>query len=703
MRFWPRRPTPVATGVSLDDDGVLLDADAALEDERDDGLDRVLFSDRLAHQIKRARAKTGLVVALIGPWGSGKTTVLGWVQKRLEEGQPKDDPSRVVVRFNPWLVSGSEQLVSQFVSELAVALPRRAGERRAADAAARLHRYARALQILEGAPGVGWMFGTGGALLNEIGRRRHETPETVFEQREQVCKALEALGLHVVVVIDDVDRLEDTEIRDLMRMVKLVGDFPNVTYLLAFDREPVLSALSVGQADGGQYLEKIVQIEYRLPEPRPEKLDLLLRAGLKREIPGHVLESDRWETVYTKIVLPLVSRPRHVRRLANALPLELDQAGDEVNPIDVVALTALQVLLPKFYDELRQLTEDLTPRFTQFLGWTKDEIKQASAARLTQAAERSGNPDVARTVYELLFPAAQAVQSDVYYSDEPSEWRADQRVAERDVLERFFTGTLPDDAVTVADVRAALEGFAEGPVALAAVFDYQPAEKIPALVQRVRAQAREIPAESIVPCLPVLDAQIARISDFTAGLSSPGDFVRFLIRDLVERFPEGSARDSVVEQRFEMAPSLTEKFTWLRSIGAWEDGGGNFASPETSQKLRERLAGEVLEAGVETLLKEEHPAWLLRTAEDDGGSDASDRVGTLIGDGRLLPAYLGGFLVLTTSADYQLQFDELERRQGRTRLVEAAEHVDLTSLKDEERWRVLQLREHYDGRGPLDS
>ncbi len=623
------------------------------------------------------------------------------VESRLTESQPEDEPTRVVVPFNPWLVSGSEQLVSQFVAELAVALPRALGWSRGAKAGDRLQRYAGGLQTLERAPGVGWMFQVAGAVLNEAGRRVDDSPATVFDEREQACQALKELDVHVVVLVDDVDRLQPGEIQDLMRMIKLVGDFPNVTYLLAFDRKVVRCALSAEGTDGSEYLEKIVQIEYRLPEPPPEMLEKLLIKGLNRAVgtlPDRQLASDRWEAVYTEIVRPLVSRPRHVLRFTNALPLALDLAGEEINKVDVIALTALQALSPGFHGQILALREDLTRRAGNLLMLRKDdEVQQASAARLNKAAETSGIPVIAHAIYRHLFPASMAALSNTYL-DEQARWQAERRVADSEVFDTYFTATLPTGAVSVVEVREAVDAFAHEPDTLAAVLNAQPAEKIPDLLQRIWGHVDEISLRDIDQSLPVLDAQVARLPDSPPGLWTPADRGRSFIRDLVARFPEGEQRDGAVRRKFEISSSLTEKFMWLRSVGSWEDPADPFCSPDLKDALRTELAREVLSSTPEALLAEVRPAWLLRTAEDDGGDDASERIAALLEDGRLLPAYLGGFVALMAgSANYELQFDELEKRQGRDRLLTALERVDAASLSDEERDRTRQLAEHYGG------
>ena len=59
---------------------------------------------------------------------------------------------------------------------------------------------------------------------------------SVAAQKEQVTKALGSLEHPIVVIIDDIDRLDRAEIREIFKLVRLAANFPNVIYLLSFDR-----------------------------------------------------------------------------------------------------------------------------------------------------------------------------------------------------------------------------------------------------------------------------------------------------------------------------------------------------------------------------------------------------------------------------------------------------------------------------------
>ena len=67
-------------------------------------------------------------------------------------------------------------------------------------------------------------------------------------------------------VIDDVDRLTPQEIQELFQLIKANADFPNVVYLVLFERTTVENSVEkVLEVDGREYLEKIVQVGFDLP------------------------------------------------------------------------------------------------------------------------------------------------------------------------------------------------------------------------------------------------------------------------------------------------------------------------------------------------------------------------------------------------------------------------------------------------------
>lgn len=84
--------------------------DEPISNPKSDRLDRKAFAENLAHVICRLEREQSTVLALVGPWGSGKTSIKNLV---IEELKPMPNAPRVL-EFSPWQVSGTGNISSLF-------------------------------------------------------------------------------------------------------------------------------------------------------------------------------------------------------------------------------------------------------------------------------------------------------------------------------------------------------------------------------------------------------------------------------------------------------------------------------------------------------------------------------------------------------------------------------------------------------------
>ena len=88
---------------------------------QDDLFGHAPFAESLANSICRYPGDDGLVLALYGQRGSGKSTVLSYVRHFLEQRSEAEQP--VIVTFNPWWFSDQENLARAFLGQLHAMLP----------------------------------------------------------------------------------------------------------------------------------------------------------------------------------------------------------------------------------------------------------------------------------------------------------------------------------------------------------------------------------------------------------------------------------------------------------------------------------------------------------------------------------------------------------------------------------------------------
>tara|TARA_Y100000590_G_scaffold269511_1_gene302638 strand:- start:1071 stop:3518 length:2448 start_codon:yes stop_codon:yes gene_type:complete len=78
--------------------------------------------------------------------------------------------------------------------------------------------------------------------------------------KKSINKSLKKSNKRIVCVIDDIDRLSDDEIYDLFKSIKEVINFPNILFILAYDRSVLDASLDkrYPSTQKGEYLAKIV-------------------------------------------------------------------------------------------------------------------------------------------------------------------------------------------------------------------------------------------------------------------------------------------------------------------------------------------------------------------------------------------------------------------------------------------------------------
>jgi predicted KAP-like P-loop ATPase len=389
----------------------------------------------------------GLVVAIYGPWGSGKTTVLNFIEHYLKSaGEPK---SPEVIYFNPWWFSGSENLVRDFFGQLINSL-------RPRDRALKKVRkiLASVCETLEKTPITNK--DPFGAIAKWI---RPAEPNVVL-LREKLEKLLRTQERRFVIFIDDIDRLTADEIRDIFKTVKAVANLPNIIYVLAFDRDVVTKALSEVQEDTGEkYLEKIVQVPFELPLPDKSSIRSLLfeRLGsVLGEVDESIFDRQYWANIYFDGIDPLIETPRDINRLCNATSVSFPVVRGEVNPVDFIAIDALRVFVPTIYHKIRANPESFTGSSERTPRGSEDSERQFHNGYIEQIDKSL--QEAIKNLLQRLFPRLQAVWARVGTSSSfEAQWRRELRVCSGDVFPVYFRLELAEGSIRAQDVKEFLE------------------------------------------------------------------------------------------------------------------------------------------------------------------------------------------------------------------------------------------------------
>ncbi|MGZ4993186.1 MAG: KAP family P-loop NTPase fold protein, partial [Methylobacter sp.] len=387
--------------------------------------------------------------AIHGPWGSGKTSLLNFVKYYLAEDHKDAQP--VIIDFNPWWFDDRAQLAAQFLSQFKEKLNL---ENKV------LRNIGDLLADYSGSIGKAIAYSTGIPWLDKVAtvlRVLKRKPKDVPALKSEIAKALKEANHRYFIVIDDIDRLTPSEIREVFKVVKALADFPNVVYMLSFERQVVADALSnLLQLDGEAYLEKIVQIPFVLPTVDRLRLQNKLFSDLNLLLDGADLtlfDQTYWGNVFMDGMAPLINKPRDVVRYVNALSVTYPAMRNEVNITDFFALEFLRVNLPKLYDTIRENPDRFTGYSSKGLqsGERKEdqEFHQAWVQELDERI-RSG----VQSMMERIFPKLDNMGRGNEFLN---NWRRLRRAAHPDVFSCYFQFAVNSDQLSRQSITTFIE------------------------------------------------------------------------------------------------------------------------------------------------------------------------------------------------------------------------------------------------------
>jgi predicted KAP-like P-loop ATPase len=369
-----------------------MDGDYPITRREEDRLGFSPIAEHLARAIVDQMAPQGFVLGIEGKWGSGKTTLINLTIDALKAYGARTPE---IVSFSPWLVGDRDELLQTLFDELAIAaakidpiiddnadtqnnayrnlqerekLKKALGPKlRAFGAVAgTLGKIARTADAL-GVP----VAGAAGSFLERSGEAAQSllAQESASRRKAELVDALKLLTRRIVVFIDDLDRLEPREASEVLRLIRAVADFPNIIYVLSYDPNVVAQILSnaIQVDDGAAFLEKIVQVSFRVP--RPEAFDL--RRWLYAEV--RKLFSFQFDTSSDQAVSPegrlwhvidiqggrYLETGRDVIRVLNALRLHAIPVQEQIDIVDMVWLQLLKIGNPDFYSWVEEYLTDI--------------------------------------------------------------------------------------------------------------------------------------------------------------------------------------------------------------------------------------------------------------------------------------------------------------------------------------------------------
>jgi hypothetical protein len=581
--------------------------DNPIRHQEDDAIGRFDMARAFAQQVLTLDVASGVVVGVLGPWGSGKTS---FVNLARDEFTRADVP---ILDFNPWMFSGAEQLVESFFVELAAQLKVLPG---LFEVGKGLEDYGELFSGMVWLPLVGpWIERLSNAvrILGKILRNRKEG---VRGRKVSIDKALTKVGKPIVVVLDDIDRLSTTEIRDVFKLVRLTASFPNIIYIVAFDRDRVEEALAEQGVPGRAYLEKILQVAVDLPIVPFQVLNHQISSAIYGalaciENPGR-FDEQAWPDVFMEIIRPLIRNMRDVRRYAASIHGTVKGLEGQIALADVLSLEAVRIFLP---DVFKLLHSSLNPLTNVNESRSDSAVMKSQIEALFTAA--GPHKKIVQAMIERLFPAALRYIGNIHYGgDSKMRWLRERRVGHEDILSLYLERIAGEGLKAFTDAEQAWRRIADKEALDQYLRSLDPARQQDVVASLENFEDQYAP-EHVIPGTTVLlnllqDLPPREREFFDVDTRLVVSRVTYrLLRSLKDADAVEAAVDAILPQ----LTTLSSKMSVIHIIGHREHMGHKLVSEAAATRFEKAWRDEVLSAPIQALVRELDLRWILMFAK----------------------------------------------------------------------------------------
>ena len=307
-----------------------------------------IFAERVFDQ----GSPKSLVFGIDAPWGTGKSS---FVNLCIEYWKKKHKNEMIIYIFNPLRYEDQENLLRKFIEGLIKEIKHNVF---VPEIESLISKYAKLLKSTKASFSfLGIKFGP---LFGS------ESMDDIFNRLEI---ALSNIDKKIVIVVDDLDRLNFSSIKEVLFVIKKAFTLPNISYVLCYDTENI-TALKKKDLDTEkiiEFLEKFINIKTSLyldnkllfeyfAENKNNSLKKNLLADpelVSKAVEGlwNIFESNDFHRY-----LPLIGDARKLKRLINTIMLleveKTDFKNSDFDKQDLINLLLIYINYPNIFRKI---------------------------------------------------------------------------------------------------------------------------------------------------------------------------------------------------------------------------------------------------------------------------------------------------------------------------------------------------------------
>jgi hypothetical protein len=434
-----------ASGPTRNQPWVLGSSDDPIDKWEQDILGRAAVVELLADYALRNRTP---ILALCGDFGDGKTSVLNLLRQAVED-------RAIVVSFSAWLPGSETTLATDLFRDIVT-------ECRKCVHVPQLRKHA-----------VAYARTLSGSFSYLAGLREILPPQSQREEIDELREALALVPLPILVLLDDIDRMQREEILVLLKILRGAASIPNVTFVCAFSEREVKKALEKGGSLSDDYLEKFFPVTVNLAPPASEVLGALFREKLtdvfrqQNWFPNHESVkqfSELLERVWSDSLSRICTNVRKITLLLNDILIAARPITGEVNAFDLAVIETIRRFYPDVYRTVRT-----NPLFLTYAtnDWSKgrllveDEKKEKSGEffkSVMMTISKTEDPTAIEAMLSWIFPdfaAAKTKGASFFAIARPTSAEiaeTERRICDPDYFPIYFRAAIPQEMFSNAEL-----------------------------------------------------------------------------------------------------------------------------------------------------------------------------------------------------------------------------------------------------------
>lgn len=207
-------------------------------------------ANNLIQILKNENHENSFTLGLVGPWGNGKSSIINFVKDHLNQSK---ENNIINIHFLPYLNHNENDIINEFFILLSNELGKYSGK-----VSSQLMLYSKKLTSLYKDKNI-FDF-----LEDHITKIESTSANQLYNE---INENLKEINKKIIVFIDDLDRLNEKEILQVLKLIRNTANFKNTFFVVAMDKEYVLSRLkSSSDILNTTFIDKFFQLEIYLPE-----------------------------------------------------------------------------------------------------------------------------------------------------------------------------------------------------------------------------------------------------------------------------------------------------------------------------------------------------------------------------------------------------------------------------------------------------